>query len=244
MYTGLPNANMLIPLKKMQISIMKSGVAKDTFEVLYNPKEYVRSRKVEYSDEGGLSMDTPITQFSHGSAEVLTFTLFFDSMSAGGEVGGKVLDKAKFTGNSILPSVAKQLDVRDYTDKVYKLMEVDPKQHVPPLLRLDWSSLKFTGHLMECEQTFTRFNERGTPVRAWLKCTFREFISNTGTKSLQSPDTTKFRTVHQGDALWSMAAREYGEASEWREIAGANNIANPRVLRSGETLTLPALKRK
>ena len=43
-----------------------------------------------------------------------------------------------------------------------------------------------------------------------------------GKNPLQSPDTTKYRTVRQGDSLWAMAAHEYGEASQWREIAAAN----------------------
>ncbi len=242
MYVGIPNPNLLMPLKKMHISIVGGSDKHKDFDVLYNPESYTQRREVQFSDQAGLSMDMPITQFSHGSAEILSFSLFFDSMSAGGEVGGKTSDRLKFTANQFLPSAAKAIDVREYTNKVYKLMEVDEDRHVPPLLKLSWGSLHFTGHLIRCQQKFVRFNEQGIPVRAWLECEFREFISNLTTKSLQSPDTTKYRTVHQGDALWSFAAREYGEASYWREIAKANQIENPRLLRSGDTIALPALK--
>lgn len=238
MYIGLPNPNQLIPLKKLHIA-KEDG--KDGFDVLYNPEKYVRERQVQYSNRAGLSMDMPITQFAHGSAEILTFELFFDSMNAGAEVGGSFGDRLKMEAYSKAPSLLK-LDVSTYTNKVYKLMEVDPKLHVPPLLRLDWGSLHFKGYLIQCKQTYTRFNEKGKPVRAWLECTFQEFISNTNTKPLQSPDTTKYRTVHQGDTLNGFAGREYGEAGKWREIAKANHIANPRLLRSGDTIALPALK--
>lgn len=240
MFVGIPNPNILMPLKKLHIT--KKGTNDKGFDVLYNPEKYIRSREVQYSDKAGISMEMPITQFAHGAAEILQFTLFFDSMSAGGEVGGTVVERLKFAGNSMLPSKTKQIDVRTYTDKVYKLMEVDPTQHVPPLLQLDWSSLVFVGHLIKCTQNFVRFNEDGVPVRAWLECTFREFISNVGTKPLESPDTTKYRTVRQGDALWSFSEKEYGEARYWREIAKANDIENPRMLRSGDTIALPALK--
>lgn len=241
MYIGLPNPNILMPLKKLHIT--KKDVSGDQgFDVLYNPERYVQKREVHYSDKAGISTDMPITQFSHGTAEILEFSLFFDSMSAGGEVGGKVMDRLKFAGNSMLPSKTKRIDVRTYTAMVYKLMEIDPTLHVPPLLQLSWGSLNFVGHLIRCEQTFTRFNEDGVPVRAWLECSFRQFISNVGTKSLESPDTTKYRTVHQGDALWSFSAREYGEAGQWREIARANRMENPRLLHSGDTIALPALK--
>lgn len=240
MYVGTPNPNLLMPLKKMHIS--KVGEGDSGFDVLYNPESYVQGREVQYSDKAGLSMDMPITQFSHGSAEILQFSLFFDSMSAGSEVGGTAGDRLKFTANQLLPSATKTIDVREYTNKVYQLMEIDEELHVPPLLLLTWGSLNFTGHLIRCQQKFVRFNEQGMPVRAWLECVFRQFNSNLATKSLQSPDTTKYRTVHQGDALWSFAAREYGEASCWREIARANQIENPRLLRSGDTIALPALK--
>ena len=56
-----------------------------------------------------------------------------------------------------------------------------------------------------------------------------------------SPDTTKFRTVRQGDSLWALADAAYGDAGRWREIAEANGIVNTRRLRTGELLVLPAL---
>ena len=63
-------------------------------------------------------------------------------------------------------------------------------------------------------------------------------------RPLESPDTTKYRTVHQGDSLWAMAAKEYGQPEQWRAIADANGLANPRALRSGERLVVPAIKRR
>jgi len=244
MFVGIPNANALVPLKKMKIKLVsgKTWDGKKEFEVLYNPESYTQKREVNYSDQAGLSMDTPITQFSHGNAELLTFSLFFDSMSAGAEVGGTIAEHAAFEGNSLLPSAASQIDVRKYTRRVYELMEIDKSVHVPPLVDLSWGELNFRGHLISCQQTFTRFNELGKALRARLECTFRGFVGNIERLSLQSPDTAKFRTVHQGESLWAFAAREYGDAAAWREIARANGLENPRLLRSGDVIALPALK--
>lgn len=243
MYIGLPNPNILIPLEKM--TIQPQGKA--AFKVLYNPESYVQSRRVHYAQSGGISTNTPVAQFAGGSLEILQFRLFFDSMSAGSEVGGSLVDKLLFTANSILPSLGKALDVRVYTNKVYSLMEIDPVKHVPPLVNLKWSSLQFSGHLISCKQTFVRFSENGIPLRAWLDCVFQEFIppQKSGVpRPVESPDTTKYRTVHQGDALWSLSAKEYGQPEQWRAIADANNLSNPRMLRSGERLVLPAIKRR
>ncbi len=242
MYIGLPNPNILVPLEKLKIQ----PEGKAAFEVLYNPESYSQSRQVHYAQARGVSTNTPVTQFAGGSLEVLRFRLFFDSMSAGSEVGGGLVDKLKFTGNSILPSIGKAIDVRTYTKKVYSLMEIDPDKHVPPLLTLKWASLQFTGHLISCHQEFVRFGERGIPLRAWMDCVFQEFIAPkkaTLPRPLESPDTTKYRTVYQGDALWSLSAKEYGQPEQWRAIADANGLANPRLLRSGERLVLPAIQK-
>ena len=132
MYIGIPNPNILVPLEKM--SIQPAG--KPAFEVLYNPESYRQGRSVQYAQAMGIGTNVPITQFAGGSLEILQFRLFFDSMSSGSEVGGSIVDKALFLGNSLLPSLAKTIDVRTYTQKVYGLMEIVPAKHAPPLLTL------------------------------------------------------------------------------------------------------------
>ena len=228
-------------LEKMTIMNLDNG---DEFEVLYNPTTYTQQRAVTYAQTPLLNSDAPIVQFQSGGAETLSFELFFDSMSAGMEVGGSLLDRIKITANSIIPTASNIVDVRDYTSKVYELMYVDADEHRPPELGIVWSSLQFKGFLVSCTQRFVRFAENGTPVRATLQCTFlesRDLDQIFGRNPLQSPDTTKYRTVRQGDALWSMAEKAYGDASAWREIARANGLDNPRRLRAGQTLVVPAL---
>ena len=242
MYVGLPNPNIVVPLAKLTIE----SEGKEAFKVLYNPESYTQSRSVRYAEANGVATNTPVVQFAGGTMEKLEFRLFFDNMSAGSEVGGSAVTKAQFAANSVLPSLGKVLDVRKYTQKVYSLMEIDPDKHVPPLLKLKWSSLQFTGHLVQCTQQFVRFSEQGIPLRAWLDCTFQEFVAPLKAnlpRPLESPDTTKYRTVYQGDSLWSLSAKEYGQPEQWRAIADANGLVNPRHLRSGAQLVLPALKK-
>ena len=246
MYLGVPNPNILVPLEKMTISAEIEG-KKETIEVLYNPESYSQSREVRYAQSQGIATNTPLVQYTGGGSEILQFKLFCDSMSAGSEVGGGTVQKLSFAGNSLLPSLTKSIDVRTYTNKVYRLMEIDADKHVPPLLKLKWSSLQFTGHLISCSIQFVRFSEQGMPLRAWMDCTFQEYIApdKVGVaRPLESPDTTKYRTVHQGDSLWALSAKEYGQPEQWRAIADANRLANPRQLRSGERLVLPALKKE
>lgn len=241
MHVGLNNINLGCPVAKLKIKDLSRG---KSFTVLYNPQTYTIQRGVRYSEQAGLDTNAPSVQFINGSAETLQMELFFDTFSAGAEVGGSMLDKAKFAGNSLLPSPGKQLDVRKYTSQIYDLMLIVPHEHVPPLLKLEWSSLQFQGHLVACKQSFTKFNELGMPVRAKLECTFRQYLKPSEIAKLEpvgSPDTAKFRTVSEGDSLWALAAKEYGQSGLWREIAAANGIENPRLLESGAVLRIPAL---
>ncbi len=245
MYVGRQNLNASMKLQKMCI-INQEAARDDEREiyVLYNPESYRQQRSVNYAQLGLLGADAPIVQFQNGGGDVLSFELFFDTLMAGGEVGGTNSDRQSFESNRQRTSPENQLDVRTYTRKITRLMSIQDNLHRPPELLVLWASLQFRGFLASCEQSFLKFDEKGYPVRATLQCQFiehRDINLLFATNPLGSPDTTKFRTVREGDSLWALAAQEYGDAGRWREIAAANGIVNPRRLRPGETLTLPAL---
>ncbi len=241
MQVGLPNPNMVMPLAKMCIT---NKVTNKKIYVMYNPESYVQERGAKYSEAPGLASNMPSIQFVHGMSETLQMELFFDTYSAGGLVGGSVGDILKLNSTALLPAPAK-LDVRDYTSKIYDLMIINSSTHVPPLLKIEWSSLQFEGHLVNCSQKFTMFNQLGTPVRATLNVTFKQYMKPSDIAKMkpnESPDTAKYRTVHQGDSLWSFSSREYGQCEQWRVIAEANGIENPRLMDTGRMIKLPALK--
>ena len=240
MVLGAANPNFAMPVTKMCIT---NQVTNERFYVLYNPESYVQERSVNYKGESGVDSDKPTVQFVHGRTESLSMELFFDTFSANAEVGGSAADKSEFANNSLQPSGLK-MDVRKYTSKIYDLMSIDATTHVPPLLRIEWGSLQFIGHLVSCSQKFTKFNESGAPVRAFLSVRFVDYVEPGKTAQMspnESPDTAKYRVVHQGDSLWAFSAKEYGDSAKWREVARANGLANPRLLTSGETIRLPAL---
>jgi len=161
--------------------------------------------------------DSPIIQFVKGEAETLSMDIFFDTYT-----------------------YFQSEDVTHHTDKVSALLKVQGDIHAPPVCTFQWGSFFFTGTLEKVTKKFTMFIEDGTPVRATLSVTFRQFTPEVGTKS--SPDKTKMRELNQGDSLWLIASQEYGDTSKWKEIADANpNIDNPRLVRPGIRLVIPPL---
>lgn len=45
--------------------------------------------------------------------------------------------------------------------------------------------------------------------------------------------------VVQGDNLWEIAVRAYGDGYQWLKITQANDLANPDLIHAGNVLTLP-----
>ena len=46
-------------------------------------------------------------------------------------------------------------------------------------------------------------------------------------------------TVSHGDNLWKIAVKAYADGFQWKKIAQANKLKNPRVIHSGNVLILP-----
>ena len=207
-------------LKKAIIHILDAqGERKEEVPVLFYPSEYSMEKSNEFASINIPGLESPMLQFSRGNLETLTMDLFFDSYE---------MDK----------------DVRNYTNKITDLLKIDPEIHAPPVLKFVWGAMNFTCVLSRVSKKFTMFRSDGIPVRATLSVTFSEYKTEISAreKPLQSSDRTKTYTVRQGDSLWAIAAKEYGDSTLWRPIADENRIENPRLLEIGMDITIPPLE--
>ncbi|MBP3961288.1 LysM peptidoglycan-binding domain-containing protein [Paenibacillus lignilyticus] len=205
-------------LKKAKIIVTK-GTGQEQLEVLFNPSEYSLESANNFAWQTIPGLQTPIAQFISGEATTLSMDLFFDTYE-------------------------KATDVRLLTAKVSRLLDVDKDLHAPPSCRFVWGSLDFKGVVERVSQKFTMFLDSGLPVRATLNVTFRALQSMKEQYQnipRQSADRTKQKTLKQGDQLWMIAAEEYEDPGEWRAIAEANGIDNPRQLRTGRKIIVPRL---
>jgi nucleoid-associated protein YgaU len=141
------------------------------------------------------------------------------------------------------PNLPKQ-DVRDETNRVIRLMEIDPQLHAPPIVKVSWASLQFRGVLARASQRFILFTNDGVPVRARLTVTFNEYVDaeREGKEvNRQTADFTKLHEVTQGETLAGIATKHYGSPMPWRAIALANGLDDPRGLFAGQRLRVPSL---
>ena len=187
--------------------------------VLFNPAEYILEKKTPWTEMNVFGLDSPPVQFAMGERKRLIMELFFDTSE-------------------------EKTDVREYTDKIEKLMLVNAQEHRPPLLRFSWGSLSFECVLEDLVQRFTLFKSDGTPLRAILRAVFKEYSTAAAQLSStrrESSDHTKRLTVREGETLSSLAAREYNDSSKWRIIAEANSIDDPENVLPGTLVELPPL---
>ena len=199
-------------------------------EVMFNPNSYTITKQVSWSpsthtSSGGAATDVktnaPTTSFGGGHSRLLTLELFFDSTE--------------------LNEVTR--DVRLQTDQIVQLTRIVRKSGRPPVCTVLWGVQKsvdfpFVGTVSSLTQRFVLFDQIGRPLRALLNLTFTEFLNRDDDERITDPETTS-RVVRRGDSLASIAADVYGDPTQWRLIAAANDIENPLDVPAGSKLTLP-----
>jgi nucleoid-associated protein YgaU len=211
------------PLEKLRIKNEDSG---EQFSVLFNPSEYSIDGASKWTEQEKRGQK-PELQYTGADRKKLSMELFFDTYEA-------------------------QTDVREHTVKISNLLVFNKEKHRPPKVTLSWgkeapggafAEFPFTGVLESLKQQFTLFLSDGTPVRAKLAVSFIQFTltkEELKKNEAHSADKTKTYRVKQGDTVSGIAGRFYGDPSQWRHIAFANDIDDPAHLETGRILTIPA----
>lgn len=130
----------------------------ETFDVLFNPKEYRLNKSNQFAEVAIPGLSAPILQFTRGDAQTLTMQLFFD------------------TYDPVDSKVGKDQDVRVHTAKVTDLLKINAELHAPPVCQFSWGNLIFIGVLQQADVRCTLFLPSGIPVRATVDVTFKQFF--------------------------------------------------------------------
>jgi nucleoid-associated protein YgaU len=188
--------------------------------VMFNPEEYALETGNSFAEIGIPGLAKPPIQYVRGNLRTLQMELFFDTYE-------------------------RQSDVRAETRRITALLEKNRTTQAPPVLLFTWGSLQFKCVLENASQRFIMFLNNGTPVRARLNVTFKEFEQvevEVQQGLFIGPPTV--RNILEGDRLEKLAHEFLGDPGAWREIAQANNIDNPLRLNTGATLIIPPGKTK
>lgn len=203
---------------------------------LFNPAQFSVDKTNHFAEVNIPGVGSSLFQFVRGGARTLSLDLFFDTYEQG-------IDVRKFTDRIT------GWDISGLTGTFHApesgLMDIDPDLHAPPVCLFVWGAYVFPCIIEKVNKKFTMFLPEGIPVRATLSVTLREFVEPemlTKGTPLSSPDRTKRRIVKQGDSLWLIAAKEYGDPAKWRTIAEVNRIDDPRRLEVGKEIVIPPLE--
>jgi nucleoid-associated protein YgaU len=220
-------------LKKATITPLagKLKEANTVITVLFNPTDYNFERSNTYKATSVPGLTSPLIQFTSGESDRLSLDLFLDDYT---DADGPT---------SMNKKEAKSVNAR--IAEIFKLLEIDASLHAPPPVRFDWGTMKFSAVIEKISRKVTMFHPDGTPARATLSVSFKEYrtlAEQLVTPRLESADKTKRRVVVGKDRLWSIAAREYDDATEWVRIAEANDLDDPREIEAGDWLLIPPIE--
>jgi hypothetical protein len=217
-----------MPLEKLTILPENNG----PIQALFNPERYTVSKSVQLAELNIPGLDAPVVQYVRGQNEKISMELFFDTTDFG--------------------MVDPVTDVRSLTAQVYQLLKVDGNLHAPPRVQLAWGAGgQLTSYgasispwliLESVSEEFSLFSPGGVPLRAKLSVSFRE--AWTISQQLQvtprhSSNRTTLHRVVRGETLCQIAYEQYSDPTQWRLIADANALGNPRLLTPGDVLVIP-----
>ncbi|WP_066589108.1 CIS tube protein [Cellulomonas timonensis] len=202
----------------------------DRLPCLFNPAQLEITRSNDWHAHRMPGRGVPRLQYAGANPGWMRVELFFDTTDDGAPV-------------------------TRYTGKILELMEVDPslpgtdeasRNARPPYVTFHWGELhSFRAVISDLALTFTYFSSTGTPLRATLDLTMRQYEPSRAfgpqNPTSGTPQPHRVHRVQAGETLDRISARYYGDSTRWRLLASANGIADPLELRAGTLLSVPRM---
>jgi nucleoid-associated protein YgaU len=229
-------------LLKAKVKVYKKDGSFETVDVQYNPNSLSFEKSPKIAEIPIPGIDAPLKQFVRGLSETLTVELFFDTTEGGTGAGAQ--------------------SVTTQTDKFYGMVKIDPETHAPPVCTFIWGRhfpgdslptmyqnqrrTEFKGVVTKVKQDFSLFAPDGTPLRAVLTVSmdeYRPLHDQLQQLNLQSADHTRSHVVEDGDTYPLVAWQYLQQPTEWRHIADANDVDDPRRIAFGGSLVVPPVER-
>ena len=139
-------------------------------------------------------------------------------------------------------------DVRKLTEKVNyfiqpREVEGQENQWIPPGVRFLWGTFLFEGIVESITERLEYFSAEGKPLRAQVSLSlssqeiqFQFEPAGAAAGPQAAPDTRPRQLAQEGESLQQMAAKSGSD--DWRRVAEANGIENPRFLKPGTPIVM------
>ena len=210
------------PLKAAAIEvIVPAKTPRVIIPLRFNPTEYQIQKGNVFQEIAIPGLESPPIQYIRGNSEKLSVEVLADTTDS-------------------LEDVRKK-----YVTPVRKLLDIEPDLHAPPIVAFTWDREVFRGVLESVQVTYTLFSPEGTPLRAKMSLSFKEYRAvevQVKERPKASPDLDKAYVVRAGDTLDRIAWAAYRDPSRWREVARRNQILDPRRVEPGRVLTVPRIR--
>jgi len=210
-----------------------------TFFVQINPESFVRNYTISYREEIAAGKEGTQSQYNYTQPQVMDIEFLLD---ATGVVPSNGIPEPSDLVSAVAP-LELMAKIALLKRVVYNYVG---DAHEPPFVKLTWALETFRCRLQSLNITYKLFKPDGTPLRALIKCSFKEYIpdnENAAVTLATSPDLTHIRIAKQGDSLPLMCYTIYGDESLYLEVARVNNLTNFRKLEDGQRIFFPPIQK-
>jgi hypothetical protein len=206
----------------------------ETIKCAFNPQSYSVSKTNVWNFKPTTGVDLPDGEFGGGLPRITKVSILLDESLNGP-------DKS----------------VKDQSNKLLKMMETGGGGggggSAPPFVVFRWGSVELPKSVpVSLAIQYVLFRPNGEPVRANVDLELAQAekasTASSGTGNAPTnPETHALRglrshRVRDGDSLPSIAYDAYGDPTQWRVIAEANDVDDPLRLRRGTDLRIPTLE--
>ena len=223
-------------LEKVQITAYPNAKRQGKGDVMQfdiNPVQVSSRHENQFSRLRGINTSGRSAPYAKSYSDVLKLQLVID-------------DTLVLLSKALPASSSKAGKVKDQVSKFLTFCAyMDGKIHEPRFLRVQWGSIDFECRLQSVDIKYTRFDDKGNPLRAELDTVFVSDMSDDKRIRLEnkkSPDITHQRVVGQGDTLTGLSKEVYGDARHYLMVAQANRLDHFRRLTPGQELFFPPLE--
>jgi hypothetical protein len=200
------------------------GIPYSIYIGMFNPEKYTMDYEAVFSDIEVAGDVGSELQFDRIAPRTFNFEFLVDGTGASGEKREVLADIILFRNTCGFIG----------------------EEHRPSFLIIQWGTLLVRCVLTKLTIDYTLFRPDGTPLRATLKASFKEYtlpVLRELQSFLSSPDVTHVRTVAADDRLDLMSYKIFKDSKYYMELAKVNNLNHFRKLKLGEKIVFPPIEK-